>query len=169
MTTSTANRGNREETRKSPFPLCPPVQIGSVQRVLYASREFRKIIATLTRQLPTRLVLSLAGMCILVARASDFDPSLTETEGAIRTWRTGEGLPADSVTAIIQTRDGFLWVGTSAGLVRFDGVKFTEITSAEFSTASSIHVTALCEDSQGHLWIGTQGDGLFELAHGNPA
>ncbi len=167
MTTSTAaNRGNREETRKSPFPLCPPVQIGSVQRVLYASREFRKIIATLTRQLPTRLVLSLAGMCILVARASDFEPSLTETEGAIRTWRTGEGLPADSVTAIIQTRDGFLWVGTSAGLVRFDGVKFTEITSAEFSTASSIHVTALCEDSQGHLWIGTQGDGLFELAHG---
>ena len=40
-------------------------------------------------------------------------------------WRVAEGLPSDSVTAIIQTRDGFMWIGTDAGLVRFDGVKFT--------------------------------------------
>src|SRR6266705_3569561 len=103
-------------------------------------------------------------MCFLAGRVIAFEPNLTETEGTIRTWRTAKGLPADSVTAIIQTRDGFLWVGTSAGLVRFDGVKFTK--PAEFSAAGPIYVTALCEDSQGHLWVGTQRDGLFELAHG---
>src|SRR6266705_3341061 len=102
-------------------------------------------------------------MCFLAGRVIAFEPNLTETEGTIRTWRTGEGLPADSVTAIIQTRDGFLWVGTSAGLVRFDGVKFTEIKPTA-SSVGSIHVTALCEDSVGRLWIGTQRDGLFRLA-----
>ena len=66
-----------------------------------------------------------------------------------------------SVTAIVQTRDGFLWVGTTAGLVRFDGVKFTEIELEAFSTNSPVRVSALCEDSNGHLWIGTQQEGLF--------
>lgn len=55
-----------------------------------------------------------AGIVLLVAPANGFDSGLTETEGAIRTWRSDKGLPSDSVTAIIQTRDGFLWVGTSA-------------------------------------------------------
>jgi ligand-binding sensor domain-containing protein len=40
----------------------------------------------------------------------------------MRIWRNADGLPSDSVTAIIQSRDGFLWVGTGSGLVRFDGV-----------------------------------------------
>ncbi len=46
--------------------------------------------------------------------------------GYIRDIRgTDNGLPQSSVTAIVQTRDGYLWLGTSGGLVRFDGVKFT--------------------------------------------
>lgn len=108
----------------------------------------------------------LAGIFILTASAAAFDSGLTETEGAIRTWRVAQGLPSDSVTAIIQTRDGFLWMGTTAGLVRFDGVKFTEIKLSKVSTNGTLQITALCEDSRGHLWIGTQSDGLFELAQG---
>src|ERR1051325_1245309 len=122
------------------------------------------MIVALTRRLPTRLLLCLAGTCLL-ARAGEFESSLTETEGAIRTWRSAKGLPADSVTAIIQTREGFLGVGTSAGLVRFDGDRFTEVRLAESSTNNPLAVTALCEDSHGHLWVGTQA-GLFELARG---
>ncbi len=80
-------------------------------------------------------------------------------------WHAADGLPSDSVTAILQTRDGFIWVGTDAGLVRFDGVKFTTIT-LNVSTNNSVHVTALCEDSHGYLWIGTQQNGLFEMAEG---
>jgi len=128
--------------------------------------EPAKMILNLTRRILISLAACLAGIFFLAGESSGFESGLTETEGAIRTWRDAEGLPADSVTAIIQTRDGFLWVGTSAGLVRFDGVKFTEVKLADSSTNARIHVTALCEDSQGHLWIGSQSDGLFQLAQG---
>jgi ligand-binding sensor domain-containing protein/signal transduction histidine kinase len=120
----------------------------------------------LTPLLSSRLLLCIAGACLLSAQASDLEPTLSEMEGAVRTWQTTEGLPADSVTAIVQTGDGFLWVGTSAGLVRFDGVKFTSVKLTETASAAGVFVTALCEDKEGHLWIGTQRDGLFEVASG---
>ncbi len=99
-----------------------------------------------------------------LANGSDFD--LAETAGSTRTWHEADGLLSDSVTAIIQTRDGFLWVGTMAGLVRFDGVKFTEVKLEAFATNGPVRVSALCEDSDGFLWIGTQQNGLFEFAQG---
>jgi ligand-binding sensor domain-containing protein len=40
-------------------------------------------------------------------------------------WQTEQGLPHNSVNSIVQTRDGYLWLATEAGLARFDGVKFT--------------------------------------------
>src|SRR5271157_3628794 len=46
---------------------------------------------------------------------------------ALRTWSRADGLPDASVTVVQQTQDGYLWVGTAAGLVRFDGVKFTQV------------------------------------------
>jgi ligand-binding sensor domain-containing protein/signal transduction histidine kinase len=86
----------------------------------------------------------------------------------MRVWRVADanGLPSDSVTAIVQTRDGFLWIGTDAGLVRFDGVKFSQVALAASTTNTVFHVTALCEDAHGNLWVGTRGNGLFETAHG---
>jgi ligand-binding sensor domain-containing protein/signal transduction histidine kinase len=120
----------------------------------------------LTPLVSSRLILCIAGASLLSAHAVDVEPGLTEMEGAVRTWQMADGLPADSVTAIIRTSDGFLWVGTSAGLVRFDGVKFTRTRLNESATSPGIFVTALCEDKDGHLWIGTQRDGLFELARG---
>lgn len=89
-----------------------------------------------------------------------------ETASSLRTWRSTEGLPSDYVTAIVQTRDGFLWIGTSAGLVRFDGAKFTAPGPAESPMNNLTGVTALCEDRNGALWIGTQGNGLFKLTGG---
>lgn len=83
----------------------------------------------------------------------------------MRVWSTREGLPSDAITAIIQTRDGFLWIGTGAGLVRFDGARFTE-QKLTTSTAGEVRVSALCEDSDSHLWVGTQQQGLFELDRG---
>ena len=82
---------------------------------------------------------------------------------AVRTWGKAQGLIDDSVSAILQARDGFLWIGTASGLVRFDGVRFTEVPLV--SPARPVRVTALCE-SGGGLWIGTQQDGLFCLTNG---
>ena len=112
------------------------------------------------------LISCLAALVFFVdqGRGSDFD--LAETADTLRIWRGAEGLPSDSVTAIVQTHDGFLWAGTSAGLVWFDGVKFTGVNLAAASTNNAVSVTALCEDSDGRLWIGTQQDGLYQLAQG---
>jgi ligand-binding sensor domain-containing protein/signal transduction histidine kinase len=99
-------------------------------------------------------------------RAKAADSDLAESARAMRVWRAADGLPSDSVTAIIQTRDGFMWIGTDAGLVRFDGVKFSQMALAASTTNTVFHITALCEDSNGDLWIGTQENGLFEAARG---
>ena len=125
-----------------------------------------KMIPALTPKTHLCLVTALAGLVFFSdrTRGSDFD--LAETAGSIRIWHGADGLPSDSATAIVQTRDGFLWVGTTAGLVRFDGVKFTEVKLEVPATNNPVRVTALCEDSNGHLWIGTQQNGLFELAEG---
>ena len=82
------------------------------------------------------------------------------TEYVIRTWQTEDGLPQDSVSAIRQTRDGYLWLGTFNGLARFDGVSFTVFTSARTPGLHSDNINALYEDQAGRLWIATEGGGL---------
>src|SRR5438105_3265015 len=118
------------------------------------------------RKMRSSLIAGLAGVCLFARPAGSFEPGLSESEGAIRTWHKEKGLLADSVTAILQTRDGFLWVGTSGGLSRFDGVNFTAVKLVKSVTNSPIWVTALSEDISGQVWIGTQ-EGLFQLEHGS--
>lgn len=81
-------------------------------------------------------------------------------------WTKRQGLPDDSVTSVLQTHDGYLWVGTPAGLARFDGVRFTLITPEHWKSNAPVSVTALCEDASGKLWIGTQGNGVLCYADG---
>ena len=72
----------------------------------------------------------------------------------IRTWQTENGLPQNSVTAVVQTRDGYLWLGTSSGLARFDGVRFTVFNDSNTPELRDSHVTGLFEANDGALWIG---------------
>ena len=136
--------------------------------MLYARCLPSKMVYDLnpTQKIFRGLLLGLAGFLFAAALVRGADSSLPGHPETLRVWRTADGLPSDSVTAILQTRDGFLWLGTSAGLVRFDGVKFTEMKLAANLTNNPVRITALCEDSSGHLWIGTQQDGLFKLAEG---
>ncbi|HEX7569127.1 MAG TPA: two-component regulator propeller domain-containing protein, partial [Verrucomicrobiae bacterium] len=71
-----------------------------------------------------------------------------------RTWQTDDGLPQSSVTAVVQTRDGYIWLGTRSGLARFDGVRFTIFDGSTTPEMQSPHVTCLFEDARGALWIG---------------
>src|SRR5580658_6349878 len=75
---------------------------------------------------------------------------------ALHTWSKADGLPDGSVTVIQQTQDGYLWVGTAAGLARFDGIKFTAITLPAEKPNRPVAITALCEDAAGEVWIGTE-------------
>jgi ligand-binding sensor domain-containing protein/signal transduction histidine kinase len=120
----------------------------------------------LARKIYICLFCCFACLGFVSGRAEDFDAEQAETVSATHIWRAADGLPSDSVTAIIQTGDGFLWVGTTAGLVRFDGLTFTGLPLPGASSNAVTGITALCEDSNGSLWIGTQQNGLFELSHG---
>ena len=78
----------------------------------------------------------------------------------IETWTTDNGLPQNSVRAIIQTRDGYLWLTTFDGLVRYDGVRFTVFDKSNTKGLSTNRFTALYEDKDGTLLIGTGDGGL---------
>ena len=77
-----------------------------------------------------------------------------------RLWRAQDGLPDQTVQAIAQTPDGYLWVGTKGGLLRFDGARFViyDYTNTPGLSESSINCLRVSRD--GSLWIGTEGGGL---------
>lgn len=75
-------------------------------------------------------------------------------------WTTRNGLPACSINAILQTANGYIWLGTTAGLYRFDGVTFTKVSTSPHDSRTYETITALCQTSDGSLLIGTNSDGL---------
>ena len=76
-----------------------------------------------------------------------------------------EGLPQESVLAIVQDRDGFMWFGTQSGLSRYDGYRFINFRNVVGDPTSLVNnwVRALYVDKKGRLWIGT--DGGLALYH----
>ena len=76
----------------------------------------------------------------------------------VKSWRTSDGLPQNSVLALAQTPEGYLWVGTRGGLARFDGVRFRSYGLAD--GLKGLSIWTLAEDGRGGLWIGTLGGGL---------
>ena len=81
-------------------------------------------------------------------------------------WTTDNGLPQNSVNAILQTRDGYLWLATNDGLVRYDGARFTVFNRGNTPGIESNRFTALCEDRDGNLWIGTAEERLTKYRDG---
>jgi ligand-binding sensor domain-containing protein/two-component sensor histidine kinase len=84
-------------------------------------------------------------------------------------WRTEQGLPHNSVNAVLQGSNSYLWVGTGAGLIRFDGLTFTPLEDERFPELKNACITTLLEDRAGTLWVGTQGNGVFRLEKGRTA
>lgn len=91
-------------------------------------------------------------------------PPLPPSRFVIRSWQTSAGLPQNTVNAIAQSADGYLWLGTQAGLARFDGARFTGFGLAE--GLPSTQVLALYAGRSGELWVGTTGGGLCRWAAG---
>lgn len=83
----------------------------------------------------------------------------------IRSWETDDGLPRNSVIALIQSHEGYLWLGTLNGLVRFDGMRFTVYGPDVTPGLKGERVVCLFEDSRHRLWIGTEEAGVL-LAEG---
>jgi ligand-binding sensor domain-containing protein/signal transduction histidine kinase len=81
-------------------------------------------------------------------------------------WQASDGLPEQTVQAFAQTRDGYLWIGTSGGLVRFDGVHFTVFDRQNTPALHENSIFCLMVSRDGALWIGTEGGGLARYAQG---
>jgi ligand-binding sensor domain-containing protein/signal transduction histidine kinase len=88
------------------------------------------------------------------------------TEYSRRVWRSEDGLPQNKIQAITQTREGYLWVGTSGGLVRFDGVRFVVFDRSNTPALRDDSILALSPARDGSLWIGTEGGGLVHMQAG---
>ncbi|HXL20968.1 MAG TPA: two-component regulator propeller domain-containing protein [Candidatus Dormibacteraeota bacterium] len=81
-------------------------------------------------------------------------------------WQTADGLPQNAVQALAQTMDGYLWIGTQEGLVRFDGLHFQVFDRKTTPELSSNDIRALCVTQDGSLWIGTFLGDLVRLKDG---
>jgi ligand-binding sensor domain-containing protein/signal transduction histidine kinase len=78
-----------------------------------------------------------------------------------RTWQMQDGLPEQTVQAFAQTRDRYLWIGTTGGLLRFDGSRFVLYNRENTPAFTENNVFALAVSRDDTLWIGTEGGGLI--------
>lgn len=83
-----------------------------------------------------------------------------------RIWQTQDGLPEEPVQALAQTPDGYLWIGTSGGLVRFDGAEMVVFNRENTPALRSNSVFSLLVSRSGDLWIGTEGGGVVRYHRG---
>ncbi len=93
------------------------------------------------------------------------DPHRAISQYSHQSWSTENGLPQNTVFAIQQTRDGYLWLGTWEGLVRFDGVNFTVYNRQNTPELGEHGIRSLLDDGAGGLWVGTK-KGLLHYEKG---
>jgi signal transduction histidine kinase/ligand-binding sensor domain-containing protein/DNA-binding response OmpR family regulator len=108
-----------------------------------------------------------AYLCIcLTGAALGLDPRKPISQYVHRVWNSDDGLPQNSVQALLQTNDGYIWIGTQEGLVRFNGLEFKVFTKTNTDAIRHNDVRVLYQDRAGALWIGTFGGGLVRYQDG---
>jgi ligand-binding sensor domain-containing protein/two-component sensor histidine kinase len=102
-------------------------------------------------------------LCVVSVYA--LDPHQDLRRYGYQSWQTDSGLPQNTVHAVLQTADGYMWFATEAGLVRFDSVHFTVYNHKNTPQLPSDLVYSLLQDNSGTLWIGTA-NGVASYSHG---
>lgn len=123
----------------------------------------RLALHPLSRAVPgVWLAVALAGAARLAA--AEAPPAAPRF--SVKVWENDDGLPQNSVIAMVQTRDGYLWLGTLNGLARFDGERFTVFDETTTPGLPANPIVCLYEDRRGDLWIGTETAGAFQVRAG---
>jgi ligand-binding sensor domain-containing protein/signal transduction histidine kinase len=112
------------------------------------------------RKLRLILLLIVGGL-----KAVALEPTTPLADYGRQSWVMENGLPQNSVHALLQTRDGYVWLGTEAGLVRFDGSAFAIFDRTSKPSLPGADIRCLTETKDGALWIGTS-EGLARLKDG---
>ena len=105
-------------------------------------------------------------VCLMTALIPAGRAALSDLPFSVDVWGTEDGLPQSSVIALTQTHDGYLWLGTLNGLVRFDGKTFTRFNVNKTPGLPGNRIVLLFEDSQQALWVGTETAGLCAVKNG---
>lgn len=84
----------------------------------------------------------------------------------IDSWTTEDGLPTNSLLSLCQTSDGYLWISSYDGLIRFDGNEFLNYNKSNVKEFETNTIRKLAEGTNGELWMTTQGNGLVSHKNG---
>src|SRR5262245_55479094 len=92
-------------------------------------------------------------------------PTDIRSQYLLESWNKERGLPDNTVYAINQTSDGYLWVATRGGLARFDGTRFTIFNRANSPELPNDECRCLAPGTNGELWIGTSAGLVRRMAN----
>jgi ligand-binding sensor domain-containing protein len=112
-----------------------------------------------------RLAMALLVFGLLPSLALALDPTKTVFQYNCRTWTRQSGLSASGINAITQTKDGFIWLGTQKGLVRYDGVEFKSIILPSVRLFRHQGISSLSATPNGDLWFGIPNGGFGLYRH----
>lgn len=115
------------------------------------------------------ILLLLAGLCSICfapSTASALDPNRAMSQYTHDFWGAEQGFPGGTVYAVAQTNDGYLWLGTEKGLVRFDGLRFDVFYPDEKSQPESEPIIGLTIDAEGSLWMRLLSSKIFRYRNG---
>src|ERR1700751_804106 len=110
-------------------------------------------------------VVTLAVIACLLSEAHALDPHRKFSQYVRETWSTANGLPGGAVHAIAQSPDGYLWIGTDKGLVRFDGFTFLPVSPKSLLPQNDA-ILGLITDAEGDLWVRMQTTGILRYNRG---
>jgi ligand-binding sensor domain-containing protein/signal transduction histidine kinase len=126
-------------------------------------RAIKEVATNLRNRVHSSRHMSWLVAAMLVVSASSVVSSAQATHFTSAIWRSQDGLPENIVQALLQDRQGYLWVGTTGGLTRFDGARFSSLNDGTTSTLSVNSFFCLLLSRDGTIWAGTEGGGLLHF------
>lgn len=142
---------------------CEPTRKGVPLWAHCAGRPLSQHSCIVSHRFASTLITLLVGIIVGCGAVSGADAT---SDYFTRSWLADEGLPTTEVNDVVQDLEGFLWVGTPDGLVRFDGVQFKPFISPLIARAAAKNIRALATTSDGGLLIVPAVGGLVELKGG---
>jgi ligand-binding sensor domain-containing protein/two-component sensor histidine kinase len=133
--------------------------------ILYrAFRALDQDASSLQKRVRSSHCTSWLAAAMLVIFASPLASFAQATHFTSTIWRSQDGLPENIVQALLQDSEGYLWVGTTGGLTRFDGARFSPVNDGTTPTLSVNSFFCLLLSGDGSIWAGTEGGGLLHFA-----